>query len=149
MKGNNQKKKRGIFAWYFQTSLLTRIFVGLILGAIVGLAVGPEIAVINPLGVILVRLLKMIVMPVVISTLVVGAGSIHPAQLGRVGAKALGVYMITTAFAVALGLAFGNLFQPGKGMVLMPGSGEGIAGTAMKTPSLVMIPLQVMILKKL
>lgn len=50
MKENNQKKKRGLFAWCFQTSLLTRIFVGLILGAVVGLAVGPEIAVTNPLN---------------------------------------------------------------------------------------------------
>ncbi len=126
-----------ILSWYFKVSLLIRILTGLILGAIAGLIFGPEIEVISPVGDIFVNLLKMIVMPVVISTLIVGAGSIHPAQLGRVGVKALGIYMITTAFAVAVGLLFGNLFQPGKGMELVEKGGDAITVTAMKTPSLV------------
>ena len=126
-----------ILSWYFKTSLLIRILAGLVLGAIAGLVFGPEIEVISPVGDIFVNLLKMIVMPVVISTLIVGAGSIHPAQLGRVGVKALGIYMITTAFAVAVGLLFGNLFQPGKGMELIEKGGEAVEVTTMKTPSLV------------
>ena len=125
-----------IFSWYFKISLLVRILAGLILGAVAGLLFGPEIEVISPLGDIFVNLLKMIVMPVVISTLIVGAGSIHPAQLGRVGVKALGIYMITTGFAVAVGLVFGNVFQPGKGMELTQGGGDVALDAAMKTPSL-------------
>jgi len=126
-----------IVSWYFKTSLLIRILAGLILGVIAGLVFGPEIEIISPVGDIFVNLLKMIVMPVVISTLIVGAGSIHPAQLGRVGVKALGIYMITTAFAVAVGLLFGNLFQPGKGMELIEKGGAAVADTVMETPSLV------------
>ncbi len=113
--------------WYLDVNLLIRILAGLFLGAVAGIVFGPAIGVISPVGDIFVNLLKMIVMPVVISTLVVGAGSIHPAQLGRVGVKALGIYMITTAFAVAIGLVFGNLFKPGKGMAL---TGGGEAGAA-------------------
>ena len=76
-------------------------------------------------------------MPVVIATLIVGAGSIHPAQLGRVGIKALSIYILTTAFSVALGLFFGNLLKLGKGMDLNQGNSELAVETAMETPSLV------------
>lgn len=123
-------------SWYFKISLLVRILAGLILGAIAGLVFGPQIDIISPAGDIFVNLLKMIVMPVIISTLIMGAGSIHPAQLGRVGVKALGIYTLTTGFAVAIGLLFGNLFQPGKGMDLGQTSGTAVSGTVMKTPSL-------------
>lgn len=126
-----------LLSWYFKTSLLIRILSGLILGAVVGLVFGPEIEFISPVGDIFVNLLKMIVMPVVISTLIVGAGSIHPAQLGRVGVKALGIYMVTTAFAVGVGLLVGNLFKPGRGMELAAGGVESGAPTAMEAPSLV------------
>ena len=126
-----------ILSWYFKSSLLYRILAGLILGAALGLALGPKVAVISPIGDIFVNLLKMIVMPVIISTLIVGAGSIHPAQLGRVGVKALGIYMVTTAFAVAVGLLVGNLFKPGKGMELKETAAEAANQPALETPSLV------------
>ncbi|MEA1946975.1 MAG: dicarboxylate/amino acid:cation symporter [Thermodesulfobacteriota bacterium] len=125
-----------LFSWYFKINLLVRILLGLILGAVAGFVFGPQIEWVSPLGDIFVRLLKMIVVPVVMFTLVVGAASVHPARLGRVGVKALGIYMITTAFAVALGLIFGNLFQPGKGMQLTAAAGAEFK-QAMKTPSLV------------
>lgn len=124
-------------SWYFKVSLLLRILVGLVLGAVAGLAFGPAIDIISPMGDIFVNLLKMIVMPVIISTLIVGAGSIHPAQLGRVGVKALGFYTVTTGFAVGVGLVFGNLFKPGKGMNLVETSKAAIEGSGqMETPSL-------------
>ena len=104
--------------WYFKINLLIRILLGLILGAVAGLVFGPGIVWVSPFGDIFVRLLKMIVMPVVMFTLIVGAASIHPARLGRVGVKALVIYTTTTAFAVALGLIMGNIFQPGKGLQL-------------------------------
>ncbi|MDM8552199.1 dicarboxylate/amino acid:cation symporter [Desulfobacterales bacterium HSG2] len=124
-----------VLDWYFKSNLLIRILLGLILGAAAGLIFGPKIVWVSPLGDIFVRLLKMIVMPVVMFTLIVGAASIHPARLGRVGAKALGFYMITTAFAVAIGLIMGNIFQPGKGLELA-GAASGF-GKALTQPSLI------------
>lgn len=121
--------------WYFKTNLLVRILLGLILGAVAGLVFGPKIVWVNPLGDIFVRLLKMIVMPVVMFTLIVGAASIHPARLGRVGVKALGIYMITTAFAVALGLIMGNIFHPGKGLELA--GAASTFGKELTQPSLI------------
>lgn len=107
-----------IFGWYFQTSLLLRILIGLVAGAVIGLVVGPEAVWLKPFGDLFVRLLKMIVMPVVIFTLVVGAASVHPSKLGKIGVKAFVLYMITSGFAVAFGLFFGNLLSPGDGMQL-------------------------------
>lgn len=129
------KKKSGIFGWYFQTNLLLRILIGLVLGACAGLIVGPGIVWVSPFGDIFVRFLKMIVMPVVIFTLVVGAASIHPSKLGKIGVKALIFYMATSAFAVGLGLLMGNLFNPGAGMELA--SNAAAVGKELKTPSLV------------
>ena len=74
-----------LIGWYFKPSLLTRILAGLIfLGAVCGLLFGPAMAWASPLGAIFIRLLKMIVMPVILFTLTVGAASVHPSQLGRV-----------------------------------------------------------------
>ena len=93
---------------------------------------------VHPLGEIFLRLLKMIVMPVIIFTLTVGAASVHPSRLGRVGVKALIIYLITTAVAVSIGLAFGNLFQPGKGMTLTAGAAAAKAAKVeASTPSLI------------
>jgi Na+/H+-dicarboxylate symporter len=123
-----------MFSWYFKTNLLMRILVGLVLGAIVGLIVGPSIEVIRPLGTIFVRLLTMIVMPVVLTTLVVGAASISPARLGRVGVKIVVFYMLTSAIAVALGLLAGNIFGPGRGLEL---AASTATGRELAAPSLV------------
>jgi len=125
-----------IFSWYFNSNLLMRILAGLILGAICGIVFGPKIAWVHPFGEIFIRLLKMIVMPVIVFTLTVGAASVHPAQLGRVGVKALIIYMVTTAFAVSVGLVFGNIFQPGKGMQITAVATEA-AKTDITAPSLV------------
>jgi Na+/H+-dicarboxylate symporter len=117
--------KRGMFDWYFKSDLLIRILIGLILGAIVGLVVGPSIVWVKPFGDIFIRLLKMIVMPVILFSLVVGAASISPARLGRVGVKIMIYYILTTVIAVSIGLLFANLIKPGAGMNLAAGKAAG------------------------
>ena len=77
-------EKKGMFDWYFKSNLLLRILTGLVLGAIAGLVAGESIMWVAPLGDLFVRLLKMIVMPLILTTLVVGAASISPAELGKV-----------------------------------------------------------------
>ncbi len=134
MSDSGVPKKRGAMDWYFKTNLLLRILIGLVLGAVVGLIVGPKIVWVKPFGDLFVRLLKMIVMPVVFFTLVVGAASISPARLGRVGVKIVIYYLLTSALAVAIGLIFGNIFHPGAGLNLAAGKA---AGRALKQPSIV------------
>jgi len=112
---------------YFKFPLVYKILIGLIVGLIVGIVVGPAITPVAPLGDFFIRLLKMIVMPVVFFTLVVGAASISPARIARIGGKTIGIYLVTTFIAVIIGLVLANLFRPGLGMALV---GEGVAKAA-------------------
>jgi len=117
----------------------------LILGAAYGLIVGaighPGAATaIKPLGDLFVRLLKMLVMPIVLASLVVGAASISPARLGRVGVKIVIYYLVTSAFAVFIGLIMANIFKPGLGLQLGTGEGKAIEAQA---PSLVQTLLNI------
>lgn len=131
--------KRGMFDWYFKSNLLIRIMIGLILGAIVGIilaAMGGDIAMkvngyIKPFGDAFIRLLKMIIIPVVLFTLVVGTSSISPGRLGRVGMKTLAYYIVTSIFAATVGLLMGVIGKPGMGITLE--SGVGTAKAAAKT----------------
>lgn len=101
--------------------LTTKILLGLILGIIVGMLLqgAPEIAqtYIKPFGTLFLNLIRMIIVPLVFSSLVVGAASIgDPKALGRIGGKTLGYYLVTTAFAVTVGLLLATILQPGAGL---------------------------------
>lgn len=111
--------KKGVFDFYFKTNLLVKILVGLILGAIFGIIfqnANEAIAFFKPLGDLFIKLLKMIVVPVVICTLIVGASSIAPSKLGKVGLKVVIFYMATSFFAIVVGLLVGNVLKPGVGL---------------------------------
>jgi Na+/H+-dicarboxylate symporter len=133
-------QKRGIFDWYFKTNLLIRIFTALILGAVFGIILStfPAETVtsvnsyISPFGSAFIRLLQMIIVPTILFTLVVGAASIDPSRLGRVGIKTLFYYIATSVFAVVLGFAFALIFKPGTGINLT--ATDAIARESQKTP---------------
>ncbi len=127
--------KKGPLDFYFKSNLLLRILIGLILGALAGIIFGSSIGWVKPFGSLFVNLLKMIVMPLILSSLVVGSASISPATLGKVGVKIIVFYMLTSAFAVAIGLLAGNLFRPGAGLALA-GAADA-AGKALNQPSLI------------
>ncbi|HQE21697.1 MAG TPA: dicarboxylate/amino acid:cation symporter [Thermosynergistes sp.] len=120
--------------WYFRSNLLMRILIGLIFGAIVGLLAGPYILWVQPFGDLFIRLLKMITVPVIFFSLIVGTASISPKRLGRVGVKIILYYLVTTVFAVAIGLIFTNLFKPGAGLELAVGEA---AGKELTRPSII------------
>ena len=109
---------------YFGFPLIYKILIGLVIGIIVGIIAKSAIAPVKPLGDFFIRLLQMIVMPVVFFSLVVGAASISPTRGVRAGGKIIVLYIVTTAIAIAIGLALANLFKPGLGMALV---GEGVA----------------------
>jgi Na+/H+-dicarboxylate symporter len=69
---------------------------------------------IDPFGTIFIRLLKFIAVPLVLFSIIGGvAGLPDPSKLGRMGAKTLVAYVVTTVAAVTVGLVVVNLFQPG------------------------------------
>lgn len=70
---------------------------------------------IDPFGQIFIRMLKYIAVPLVLFSIIGGVSSLKDmSQLGRMGGKTLGFYMITTVTAVGLGLLLVNVLQPGK-----------------------------------
>jgi len=97
--------------------IYTKIFIGLVLGATVGLIFHVEIAEIKPIGTAFIRLIQMIVIPLVFASLLVGTASLgDPKKMGRIGVKTLTYYLAYTAFAIFLGLALANIFKPGSGL---------------------------------
>lgn len=105
--------------WY--KKLHWQIIIGMILGLLWGLmssAVGWNEFTsdyIRPFGTIFINLLKLIAVPLVLASLVVGVASLNDtAKLSRMGGKTIAIYMVTTIFAITIGLAVVNIMQPGK-----------------------------------
>src|SRR6056300_184839 len=70
---------------------------------------------INPFGVIFIRLLKLIAIPLVLFSIITGVASLSDARkLGRMGGRTIGMYLATTAVAVAVGLLLANIINPGQ-----------------------------------
>ena len=97
----------------------TQIFIGLAVGVLVGYlwpSVGKEI---KPLADAFLKMIKMIIAPLLFSTLVVGiAGTGDMKAMGRIGLKAIIYFEVATTIALFWGLALVNWFQPGAGMAL-------------------------------
>lgn len=100
--------------------LTTKIFIGLALGIIVGIILqpNPDVATnyIKPFGTLFLNMIKLVIVPLVFSSLVVGAcGMEDVRKLGRIGGKTIAYYMLTTAFAVTIGLILANVTNVGGG----------------------------------
>jgi len=111
------KQKRISIAW--------QILIALILGIIVGsiLHNQPEYQdyivtnILKPAGQIFISLIKMIVVPIVISTLILGiAGIGDTKKLGSIGLKTIIYFEVITTVAIIVGLLAANIFQPGAGV---------------------------------
>jgi proton glutamate symport protein len=112
-------------------SLTTQIFVGLILGVIVGYALPQFGVAVRPLADAFLRLIKMIIAPLLFSTLVVGiAGAGDLKAMGRIGLKAIVYFEVATTIALVIGLALVNIFKPGVGMSVSAGDTSAVAALA-------------------
>jgi Na+/H+-dicarboxylate symporter len=119
-------------------NLSARIFLGMILGAIVGLILNymdtPPWSetwltegIFEVVGSIFISLLKMLVVPLVFVSIVCGSSALSdPKALGRVGGKAVGLYLLTTGIAVTLALTAAKIFKPGVGANPTPLEGTQI-----------------------
>lgn len=98
-------------------NLLSQILIAFVLAIILGLIFKESISVVQPLGDLFLRLIKFIIAPLVLATLVIGVASIgDPKSLGRVGSKTIGYYLITTGVAIVIGLSIAYIISPGKGL---------------------------------
>lgn len=128
------EKRKRFLGWYFDTPLVWRVLIALVLGAIAGLTVGPDIAVLEPLGTLMLKLLKMIILPLIFFAIVMGVGGTPASKIGRVAGKILVYYLLTTMFAAAFGVALAHVFKPGLGLNLT-GAAAVAEGTKLETPS--------------
>ena len=140
----NEKKKMG---------LSTKIFIGLILGLITGLAMyfmkeafansSAVLFIIDDVligfvfelvGGIFVNSIRMMIVPLVFVSLTLGAASMGDIKkLGRIGTKTIGFYLVTTAIAISIAILIATLVQPGVGTTI---SLEGLDYTPKDAPSL-------------
>ncbi|MGB2579190.1 Na+/H+-dicarboxylate symporter [Elusimicrobium simillimum] len=105
----------------------------LVLGAVTGIffahvnIFGMELwQVVAPLGTIFIRLLRMVVVPIVLFSLIVGTASIEPSRLGRIGTKIMMFYIGSTVVAGAMGLLFANFFNISGSISLKAGTDTGV-----------------------
>ena len=102
-----------------------QIFIAMFLGCSIGYyfqIIGTDnvfYKIISSFGTIFIRLLKMIIIPLIFTSIITGVSSIKDnSQLGRLGFKTLFYYTFTSLFAIIIGLTFTNLIQPGLGINL-------------------------------
>jgi Na+/H+-dicarboxylate symporter len=126
--------------------LTTYILIGLALGIIVGYVANTSLA--NPAGfadsmtlitTLFLRLIKMIIAPLVFSTLMVGIAKMGDTkEVGRVGIKTLGWFFLASVMSLALGLVMVNMFRPGDALLghLPTAAGNAAAGLATSSLSL-------------
>lgn len=108
MGGKKEKKKM---------SIMSKILIGFGLGIAAGLIFGEKITVIQPIGTIFIRLLQMLVVPLIFTSLAVGMSSIGDTKkMGRVGGKTLILIVITTIMSTVIGLGLALIIYPGLGV---------------------------------
>lgn len=113
--------------------LTTQIFIGLILGVVFGYIFPAQGAALKPVGDVFIRMIKMIVVPLIFSSLIMGiAGTGDFKKLGRLGGKALIWFEVATTIALFVGLLVVNVIQPGAGVAMSTGLDTSVVATAAK-----------------
>lgn len=108
-------------------NLSIKILISLVLSVVVGLMADVEGLPfikwwIAPIGTIFINLIKMVIVPIVFTSLVVGMTSLGDLKkLGRIGIKTIFIYLFTTAIAIMIGFAVAGIIHPGIGLEMTAG----------------------------
>ena len=122
-----EKKSGGI-------GLTTQIFIGLILGVLFGYLFPSYGEQLKPIGDIFIRMIKMIVVPLIFSSLIMGiAGTGDFKKLGRLGAKSILWFELATTLALFVGLLVVNVFEPGVGVQIVSSDPSAASAAAKKS----------------
>ncbi len=105
-------------AWKILIALVLGVAVGTVLHSVdSGVRDWAVINVLKPAGQIFIALIKMIVLPIVVSSLIVGVAGIGDAKkLGNIGLKTIVYFEVVTTVAIVFGVVLANVFQPGAGL---------------------------------
>ena len=101
-----------------------KIMIGMVLGLFFGFLLlqidgGKAFSVewIKPIGTIFVKLLKLIAIPLILASLIKGISDLQDiSKFKRIGIRTISIYIVTTVFAISIGLVLVNVFQPGEGI---------------------------------
>lgn len=105
---NNEPKKMALWL---------KILIGMIAGIFAGMLLGNNAEYIKPLGQLFISAIKMLIVPLIFCSLIVGVTSMKDTtKMGRIGVKSIVFYLATTAVAISIGLGLGLLFEPGAGL---------------------------------
>lgn len=113
------------------------VIVAVVAGVLVGGFGGSKVAGLAVLGTTFVSIIKMIIVPVIFCTIVLGIGSVRAAAtVGRTGGLALAYFLTMSTFALFIGLVVGNFIHAGDGLVVegvtykapAPAESEGVMG---------------------
>ncbi|MGI9627164.1 MAG: dicarboxylate/amino acid:cation symporter, partial [Longimicrobiales bacterium] len=105
----------------------TWILISMIIGGVVGGLLGERAGVFQPVGDLFIRLLIMAAVPLVFFNLLAGLTSLTDLSVvGRLAGKIIGYYLLTTTFALTLGLAAMHFFRPGAGIQLTEDVGQSV-----------------------
>lgn len=90
------------------------IIIAMIIGIVVGIFMGPEASMFKPLGDLFIQLIKMLVVPLVLVSIISGAAALGETKsAGLIGFVSIGFMMVTTVIAIVVALVLGEVFQPG------------------------------------
>ncbi|HJP31757.1 MAG TPA: dicarboxylate/amino acid:cation symporter [Candidatus Latescibacteria bacterium] len=108
-----------------------QILTALVLGALGGLVLGDSILVVSFMGDLFLRALRMVIVPLILTSIVCGVSGLGASgNMGRLGAKTLIFYTVSSLLAIVTGLMLVNLLRPGVGAVLgLQAQPEKLAGS--------------------
>lgn len=102
---------------WFGIPLWQRVIGALLVGTLLGLAWGDDASSIKWIGDLFIRAINMLLVPLILFSLISGVTALGDLKkLGKVGGRALLLFLMTGAISVSLGLAMGTLFKPGLGI---------------------------------
>jgi Na+/H+-dicarboxylate symporter len=117
-------QKRGMTLWQ-------KILIGMVLGVVAGVILGPSAEILKPIGSLFINAIKMLIVPLIFCSLIVGVTSMQDAQkMGRIGLKSVVLYLLTTAVAITIGLTIATIFTPGAGLNMVADSSASMAKEA-------------------
>ena len=114
---NDTNIKQGRSNFWGRLSLWKKILIGMVLGIVAGVILGPDAEILKPIGTLFINAIKMLIVPLVFFSLIVGVTSMKDIRkMGRIAIKTVTIYLGTTAVAITIGLGLGFLFEPRKGL---------------------------------
>src|SRR4249919_2446534 len=118
------------------TNLYFQVLLGIALGVIFGFVSPARAAEMRPLGDGFIKLVKMLIAPIVFTTVVVGIAHMGAMKdVGRIGLRALVYFEIVSTLALAIGLIVVSILQPGRGVGFDPAAADLTSVSAYTTAS--------------